>query len=47
MKADIKKFIAKIDNEAIKQDTVVLLELMEKASGYSAYLSGNIIGFGE
>lgn len=47
MKADIKKFIAKIDNEAKKQDTVVLLELMEKASGYSAYLSGNIIGFGE
>jgi len=47
MKADIEKFIAKIDNETRKQDALALLELMEKASGYSAYLSGSIIGFGE
>ena len=47
MKVDVKKFIAKIENEAQRADALALLQLMETASGYSAYLSGNIISFGE
>ncbi len=47
MKSDIKKFIDKIDSPKKKADAVALLELMENASGFTPYLSGSIIGFGQ
>ncbi len=47
MKADLKKFIDSIEPASKKTDALALLGLMEKASGYSPYLSGSIIGFGQ
>ena len=47
MKADLKKYIDNIEQPAKKADALTLISLMEKASGYSAYLSGSIIGFGQ
>lgn len=47
MKAELKKSIDNIKPAAKKADALVLLSLMQKASGYSPYLSGSIIGFGQ
>lgn len=47
MKKDIKDFIAKIENETKRKDSVTLLKIMEEESGFKAWLYGNIIGFGQ
>jgi hypothetical protein len=45
--SDINSFIASIENEAKRNDAVMLLKLLADASGYSAKLQGSIIGFGQ
>ncbi len=44
---DVESFIANIENDAKRNDTVILFKLLTKASGYSAKLEGSIIGFGQ
>jgi len=47
MKSDIKTLIGAIDSKAKQQDAIELLAIMEKASGFTPYLSGSIISFGQ
>ena len=44
---EIDNFISCVDNETRKLDSIALLPILEKASGYKPYLSGSIIGFGK
>jgi len=44
---EINNFISCIDNETRKSDSIALLSILEKVSGYKPYLSGSIIGFGK
>lgn len=46
MKKELKDFIRQIDHEGRRQDTELLLKIMEEESGYKAALFGKIIGFG-
>lgn len=46
MRKELEQFIAKIDRKQKRADTRELISLMEEASGYGAYLTGSIIGFG-
>ncbi|WNC68182.1 DUF1801 domain-containing protein [Thalassotalea nanhaiensis] len=43
---EVTDFISSIDNETRKLDSIALLAILEKVSGYKPYLSGSIIGFG-
>lgn len=47
MKKELKNFISGIGNDRRRQDSEVLLQLMEEESGYKAYLKGTMVGFGE
>jgi len=44
---EITNFISCIENETRKSDSIALLSILEKVSGYKPYLSGSIIGFGK
>ena len=44
---DITNFISCIDNETRKLDSIAMLSILERVSGYKPYLSGSIIGFGK
>lgn len=44
---DISAFIAALENDAKQKEATELVELLTKASGYQAKLSGSIIGFGQ
>ncbi|WP_085297069.1 DUF1801 domain-containing protein [Cognaticolwellia mytili] len=44
---DVESFIANIENEAKRNDAVILLELLTEVSSYTAKLQGSIIGFGQ
>jgi hypothetical protein len=44
---DVTRFILSHDNEIRKSDSMILLSILEKASGYKPYLSGSTIGFGK
>ncbi len=46
MSKEVNKFIASVDNDSRREDAKILVDLMTKASGYQAYLSGSMIGFG-
>lgn len=43
---ELLDFIESIEHEVRKADAMSLLSIMEKCSGYQAYLNGSIIGFG-
>ncbi|TWX52996.1 DUF1801 domain-containing protein [Colwellia hornerae] len=40
-------FILGLDNKNRKSDSITLLNLLEKSSGYTPYLNGSLIGFGQ
>ena len=44
---ELTDFISNIENETRKSDSIVLLSILEKNSGYKPFLSGSIIGFGK
>jgi hypothetical protein len=44
---EIQNFISCIENETRKSDSIALLSILEKESGYKPFLSGSIIGFGQ
>jgi hypothetical protein len=44
---EVTNFISGIENETRKSDAIALLQVLEKVSGYKAYLMGSIIGFGK
>lgn len=44
---EVNKFLSTIENENKKSDAINLLHLLEQTSGYTPYLSGSIIGFGQ
>jgi len=46
MKKNIKEFIDNIARERKREDTKILVKIMEEESGYKANLHGKIIGFG-
>ena len=43
----VSNFVSKIPNEIRKSDSIILLSMLERASGYKPYLNGSIIGFGK
>ncbi|MGQ8365780.1 DUF1801 domain-containing protein [Glaciecola sp. 1036] len=47
MKKDVLEFLSTVDNARRKADAEVLLTLLEEASGYSPYMHGSMIGFGQ
>jgi len=47
MKKDLKQFISSIESNQKREDSNALIKLMEEESGFSAYLTGSIIGFGQ
>lgn len=44
---EVSNFISGLDNETRKSDSIALLSILEKVSGYKPFLSGSIIGFGK
>lgn len=46
MEQDISDFLANIEHKTRGQDALVLLSIMEEASGYKPYLQGTMIGYG-
>ncbi len=46
MDSALKTFVAGIEHEQKRADTLALINLMEEETGYGAYLTGSIIGFG-
>lgn len=46
MKLEVEEFVAAIEKERKREDTKALIKLMEEESGFKAYMTGNIIGFG-
>jgi len=46
MKLEVEEFVAAIDKEQKREDTQALIKIMEEESGFQAYMTGNIIGFG-
>jgi hypothetical protein len=44
---EINNFISCIENDTRKSDSITLLPILEKVSGYKPYLNGSIIGFGK
>ena len=47
MKKQVLEFISKIENDRRRSDSEVLVELIEKESGYEPYMHGNMIGYGK
>ena len=45
--SEVENFIANIENDAKRDDALVLLTLLTKASSYAPCLHGTIIGFGQ
>ena len=43
----VERYLAGLENNTRKADSIALLSLMEHASGYKPHLSGSIIGFGK
>ncbi|MFK7804507.1 MAG: DUF1801 domain-containing protein, partial [Anaerolineae bacterium] len=46
MNLEVEEFVAAIEKERKREDTKALIKLMEEESGFKAYMTGNIIGFG-
>lgn len=46
MNKELNNFISSIENDRRREDSIVLLALMEEESGYKPYLTANMIGFG-
>lgn len=46
MNIEVEEFLATIEKERKREDSKALVKLMEEASGFKAYMTGNIIGFG-
>lgn len=46
MNEELEQFISKIENARRREDSEVLLKIMEEESGYKPYLTGSMIGFG-
>lgn len=44
---EVKKLISKLENEHRKSDSLALLPIMQRASGYEPSVSGSIVGFGQ
>ena len=44
---EVSNFLSSLDNETRKSDSIALLSILEKISGYKPHLSGSIIGFGK
>jgi len=44
---EVSNFISCLDNKTRKADSITLLSILEKSSGYKPYLSGSIVGFGK
>lgn len=44
---ELTNFISSIDNKTRKSDSMALLSILERISGYKPYLRGSIIGFGQ
>lgn len=47
MKKKVLEFISNIENDRRREDSKVLVELIEKESGYKPYMHGNMIGYGK
>ncbi|MBV7317286.1 DUF1801 domain-containing protein [Shewanella sp. NIFS-20-20] len=47
MDKSVTEFIDAIEHQTRRHDSRTLAELISKVTGYRAYLSGNIIGFGQ
>ncbi|MFT5197190.1 MAG: hypothetical protein ACI85U_004231, partial [Candidatus Promineifilaceae bacterium] len=46
MNIEIEEFVASIGKEQKRADSQALIKLMGEESGFKAYMTGNIIGFG-
>jgi hypothetical protein len=46
MNVQVEEFVAAIEKDRKREDTKALIKLMEEESGFKAYMTGNIIGFG-
>jgi hypothetical protein len=44
---EVISFISSIDNETRKTDSMAMLSILARVSGYKPYLNGSIIGFGK
>ena len=44
---DVNHFISCLENETRKSDSITLLAILERITGYKPYISGSIIGFGK
>ena len=42
---ELEQFLSRIENTQKREDSKVLVQIMEEESGFKAYLTGSIIGF--